>query len=230
MRLGGGIVAAVMLLGLGGATGWAQADRPIRVACLGDNLTSGTGLATPEEESYPAQLAQILGPGWEVANFGVAGVTILPYGEAPLYRQHQMPSSIQFEPDLLIIMLGTNDSKPRNWVHARRFASDYRDLIQSFLGLDAAPSIWIALPPPAFGTPADGVQPEVLRDEVLAQIREVAAGLPVTLLDLHSPLVEHPEWFPDGVNPDATGARRIAELVFAAIRLPPASGDGSTPP
>ena len=37
------------------------AKSPIKVACIGNSITFGTGTENPQTESYPAQLQQLLG-------------------------------------------------------------------------------------------------------------------------------------------------------------------------
>jgi lysophospholipase L1-like esterase len=54
--------------------------RPIKVACVGNSITFGAGLADRTKDSYPAVLGRILGNGYEVGNFGVSGRTALRKG------------------------------------------------------------------------------------------------------------------------------------------------------
>ena len=51
-------------------TMWAQkSSKPIRVSCIGNSITYGTGLQNPEKDSYPSQLQNLLGPQYEVGRF-----------------------------------------------------------------------------------------------------------------------------------------------------------------
>jgi len=43
----------------------------IKVACIGDSITSGFTLLNPRRDSYPSLLQNMLGDGYEVRNFGV---------------------------------------------------------------------------------------------------------------------------------------------------------------
>jgi acyl-CoA thioesterase-1 len=54
---------------------------------------------------------------------------------------------LSFKPDIVVIMLGTNDSKAQNWVHESEFISDYRDLVKLFQGLDSKPRIYLCRVP-----------------------------------------------------------------------------------
>lgn len=61
-----------------------------RVACVGNSITYGMTLADPATESYPAQLQQMLGDGYEVGNFGKSGTTLLRHGHRPLHSSRGM--------------------------------------------------------------------------------------------------------------------------------------------
>ena len=52
------------------------AARRVRVACIGDSITSGYRLAHPDRDAFPAQLQRMLGDGYEVRNFGVPGLGV----------------------------------------------------------------------------------------------------------------------------------------------------------
>src|SRR5687768_5658034 len=59
----------------------------IRVACVGDSITFGSGVKDRETNNYPAQLGRMLGEKWEVRNFGVSGATMLRKGDKPYDKQ-----------------------------------------------------------------------------------------------------------------------------------------------
>ena len=99
------------------------ASQPMRkLACVGDSITHGSGTKIPARESYPAQLAGLLGPGWDVRNFGVSGATLLDKGDRPYTRQRLYKAALDFKADVVVILLGTNDSKPQNWKFKEEFA------------------------------------------------------------------------------------------------------------
>jgi len=119
----------------------SESNSLIKVACVGDSITAGAG--APKGESYPDQLQQILGTGWKVQNFGRNGCTMLRNGDRPYWKDKNLQRAQDFKPNVVIIMLGTNDSKPQNWVHESEFASDYRDMVKIFQGLESKPRIYI---------------------------------------------------------------------------------------
>ena len=63
----------------------ARAAEPIKVACVGDSITQGSG--AQKGKSYPAQLQGLLGEGYLVGNFGVSGRTLLKKGDFPYWKE-----------------------------------------------------------------------------------------------------------------------------------------------
>jgi lysophospholipase L1-like esterase len=190
----------------------ASFDHPVRVACVGDSITQGVGVQNPGVGSYPAQLQALLGKTWEVRNFGVGGRTMLRKADP-----FDFNGALQFKPDVVIIALGTNDSKTGIWgAHQGEFIGDYVAIIKAFQSLPSHPRIWACLPPPAF--PGHwGITEEVIRAGVIPGIKAAAEATGIPVIDLHGPLLGSAPWFPDTVHPNEPGAKRIAELVGAAL-------------
>ena len=190
-----------------------QAADPVRVACVGDSITEGIGTQNPKTDGYPAKLQEILGAGWNVQNFGVGGRTMLRKAD-PFDHHPALDSS----PAIVIIALGTNDSKTPIWSgHKNEFVGDYVAMIKEFQALPSHPKVWACLPAPAF--PGNwGITEDVIRDEVIPAIKQAAQMTGISLIDLHTPLLENKALFPDTVHPNGEGAKRIAELVAAAIK------------
>lgn len=186
---------------------------PVRVACVGDSITQGVGIQKPQKDGYPAKLQEILGAGWTVRNFGVGGRTMLRKAD-PFDHRPALESS----PDIVIIALGTNDSKTGTWAsHKSEFVADYVAMIKEFQALPSHPKVWACLPVPAF--PGNwGITEDVIRNEVIPAIQEAAKITGISVIDLHTPLLENKPWFPDTVHPNEEGAKRIAEIVGTAIK------------
>lgn len=189
----------------------------IKVACVGDSITYGSGIENREENSYPAQLQKMLGQDWEVQNFGVSGATMLRNGDKPYWELDAFQQAKDFAPDVVIIKLGTNDSKPQNWKYGDQYEEDYRAMVQQFKALDSQPDIWICLPAPVFED-RFGITASVVDAEVLPAIRQVKKKENVKMINLYRALQDKPELFPDGIHPDAQGATIIAESVFKKIQ------------
>ena len=202
---------------------------PIRLACVGDSITFGMTLAHPALESYPAQLATMLGQKWEVQNFGYSGATLLNEGDKPYQKQKTFPKALSFNPDVVIIMLGTNDSKPENWRFKEKFAADYRDLIEKFKALASKPRIFICHPAFVPGEGKYGITDAVVQEEIPV-IDAVAKEENVGVIDMHGALVGKGELLPDNVHPNAGGANVLAKTAFKALTGKEFTGDAAADP
>lgn len=209
------------------ATGWLMSEvvaqspansnsgtegRPVRVACVGDSITYGDGIPDRDHNSYPAILGKLLGTGYEVRNFGVNGATLLKAGDLPYWNCPQFQEAKDFQPDLVVIKLGTNDSKPRNWNHRPEFVSDLKDMIVHFASLPSHPRLWLCLPAPVYKD-RWGIREDVVDDEVIPAIRQVAREMELPVIDVHTALLNRRSYFPDGIHPDASGAALMAATI-----------------
>ena len=116
-------------------------DHPTKVACIGTSITYGATIVNMPRDSYPAQLGRLLGTQWKVRNFGVNGRTMLKKGNLPYWNTPVFEQAMEFLPDVIIIELGTNDSKPQNWKYKSEFYDDYKDMINGLLALKSSPKI-----------------------------------------------------------------------------------------
>lgn len=189
---------------------------PVRVACVGDSITYGSGIKDRNRNSYPAQMGTLLGSQWEVRNFGVSGATLLKQGDRPYWIQQAYQDALSFRPDVVVIKLGTNDSKPGNWAHKDAFVSDYVALIRSFQTLDSKPRVWICRPVPAFPE-RWGITEEVIAGEVIPRVDTVAAQTGVPVIDLHAALDGRADLFPDRIHPNTEGAGVMAQTIRTAL-------------
>jgi lysophospholipase L1-like esterase len=191
-------------------------DPVIRVACVGDSITAGAGIPEPEKNSYPAQLGEMLKAKFLVRNFGRSGATLLKSGDLPYWTTDEFKGALGFDPDVVIIALGTNDTKPQNWRGKADFKRDYAALLDQFRLLKSKPKIWACLPVPVYAE-MWGINPEKL-DEAIECIQEVTDKAKVPVIDLNDALTGHPEMFPDKIHPDVRGAELMAKTVYQAIR------------
>ncbi len=189
---------------------------PKRVACVGDSITFGAAIKDRAKNCYPAQLGRMLGEGWDVRNFGVNGATLLKKGDKPYWKQKAFGQAHAFEPQFVVIKLGTNDSKPQNWKHKGDYVADYVDLIESFRKLKSKPEVFICYPVPAY--PGRwGITDKVMKEEVMPRVDMVAKKSGCKVIDLYSALSDKKEMFPDRVHPNAEGATLIAKKIESTI-------------
>jgi lysophospholipase L1-like esterase len=191
---------------------------PVRVACVGDSITEGAHSTL----SYPKQLQTLLGAGFVVKNFGVGGRTLLKEGDHPYWKEKAYTEAQAFQPNFVIIMLGTNDTKPQNWKFKDNFAAEYKELVESFKNLDSKPFIFVCRPPPIFGPGNYGINEPNLQ-VLMPIIDQVAQDEHAAVLDMHAPLLPHPETEADRIHPNATGDGIIAKVVADALTKPNAT-------
>ena len=192
---------------------------PIRVACVGDSITYGRGIEEREQNSYPAQLGDCLGSGWFVENFGVNSATLLSQGGKPYRDQPAFLQVCAFKPDVIVIMLGTNDTKQEDWQkHHGEFVSDYMALIRSFRESSASTRIYLCKPVPIFRDRGKAWDTDkVLAEEICPAIDEVARQMHATVIDLHTLLEGDAAMFADGVHPNAVGAAIMARAICQSL-------------
>lgn len=193
------------------------AQDPLKVACIGNSITEGPGREHPD--SYPMQLQELLGDTYSVKNFGVSGRTLLREGDFPYWDEPQFDEVKAFAPDILIIMLGTNDSKPQNWKHSAAFRGDYLDMLAEFKQhMPADGKVYVVMPVPVTRDNF-GITAGVMNNEQRMMIMDIARSSASELIDLYSPLMNHPELLPDGVHPNVEGLGIMAQEIARAIRL-----------
>lgn len=201
------------------------ASAPLKIACIGDSITEGAGLGNATLESYPARLQRLLGTNHVVRNYGVSGRTLLKQGDYPYWNEAKFKQSHDWNPDLVLIMLGTNDAKPYNWKYGTNFIPNLEELIASYADLPSLPDVVLCIPCPVYKTGAFDIRPGTVATNVVPAIRDVAARLELAVIDLHSRLAGHPEWFPDTVHPNSKGMAAMTAVVFASLFGTPAPTD-----
>ena len=192
----------------------------IRVACVGNSITYGATIENREANSYPAQLSSMLGEAYDVQNFGVNGTTLLRKGDFPYWNTDAYHKSLNFQPNLVFIKLGTNDTKPQNRIYLDEdYVKDYKDLIASFNNLPSHPRVVLLLPVPVFSSDSVGITAKVFPDKILPMVRQVAYETGCELINLYNLMIELPELFPDKVHPNALGAIVIAKRISEFVKM-----------
>ncbi|WP_071135436.1 GDSL-type esterase/lipase family protein [Millionella massiliensis] len=192
----------------------AQARTPLRVACVGNSITYGAGIANRDANSYPAQLQEYLGDEYEVCNFGVSGRTLLNHGDLPYTQTAEYKASLEFAPDIVLIKLGTNDSKPQNRGYlATEFLSDYRALIRSYRELPSHPEVILLSPVKCFTD--DNISDQVIGGQIVPLVRQLAFEDNLPIINLYNLFGN--TWdgvlMPDRIHPSSIGAGRMARTI-----------------
>lgn len=212
------------------AVSWTTSAGASKIACVGDSITYGYNLTSPSKESYPTVLQTLLGAQHTVQNFGSSGCTLLKKGDKPYWNDAQFGLSDAFDPDVVVVMLGTNDAKPLNWSHQADFSGDYASMIDHYRGLGAL--VYVAVPPPVFASGAFEIDPAVLNTQIVPLVRQIAATANAPLIDVYRALDGKSTLFPDNVHPNAQGAQLIAQTVATALQqsgFGGAAGTGGAP-
>lgn len=206
----------------------------LNVACIGNSVTYGAGMKDREQNAYPAQLQKLLGAGYEVANFGLSGATLLRKGHRPYHQTQQYKDAIAFKPDIAIIHLGLNDTDPRNWPNYRDdFVGDYYRLIDTLRAVHPDTRILICRLTPIFsGHSRFALGTREWFWQIQSLIPLIAKNRAVELVDLHSPLYNRPDLFPDELHPTAEGTSIIEAAIgrhltgrYGGLQLAPVFAD-----
>ncbi len=212
----------------------APAQDAIRVACVGNSITDGHGIDMATQHGYPALLQQRLGNKYWVKNFGVSGRTMLNKGDYAYTNEMAWRDAVAFQPDVVIIKLGTNDSKPQNWKYGAEFKQDLVQMITTFCPelktlpknkkkrakalAEVKTKIILCTPIPAFKQSWD-INETIIANEIIPIQQEVASEFGLQVIDLHT-LFANDEalLFPDGIHPNDKGVRKMADIIAKALK------------
>jgi acyl-CoA thioesterase I len=183
---------------------------PIKVACVGDSITEGS--------DYPNELWMLLGSNFTVRNFGHGGTTVTLDATTPYMQEAVFQEAKDFQPDIVIMMLGTNDALPDFQIYNSFFVDDYLRIISEFQVLQSKPQIWIVLPPPIFHN-GTGLSTEFFKQNIIPKIQEAANQTNLPTINVYAALISRPDCFPDGVHPNTEGSKLIAQEVYKTLAL-----------
>ena len=206
----------------------------VRVACIGNSITDGSGIDMSELLGYPAQLQHLLGSGYNVHNYGVGARTLLNKGDHPYMKEQAWRDALAFRPDIVLIKLGTNDSKPENWQYGAEFEQDLQQMIDALrpavpvlnkkgkptkkMTIPTTPAIYLCTPIPAF-KPTWNINDSVIVNGIMPIIGKVAQRNGLKVIDLHARFAADGDKMQrDGIHPNDKGARRMAEIVAEELK------------
>ena len=192
-----------------------RAEKTLKVACVGNSITYGAGIVGRENNSYPAQLQQLLGEGYLVENFGHNGATAASWGDYPYTDMPEFERSKEFAPDIVLLKLGTNDTKPQNWRGAEPFAAELGRLADTYRNLPSHPQVIVLTPVRCFLTEEGTISPQKIAGEVRPAVEKLACERGLGIINLFNLFGDR--WdatlMPDRLHPSAIGAGMIARKV-----------------
>jgi len=186
----------------------APKSNVVRVACVGDSLTAISG--------YPLDLQKMLGDNYTVGNFGVVGSTVTLHSWKPYMNQDEFYRAKNFRPDIVVIILGTNDDLMNLHQYNASLEDDYARLITEFQQIESNPDIFIAKPPPIFSNNSD-LSLTYLTNTIIPKTEDLANKMHLPIIDLYSPFSDHADYFEDGIHPNSQGATLIATEVYEML-------------
>jgi lysophospholipase L1-like esterase len=213
----------------------------IRVACMGDSITRGD--ASHEEDqltskkslfkdrgNYPKMLQSMLGPRFDVRNFGRGGATACSASGAAYIDTPHYPAALEFKPHIAVIMLGTNDAKADLWEGTKcggrpAFQSGLEQILSGIA--DSAsklkstqPLIVLVPPPPILSDGTFQITLKFLpdiRDEIRSRGSEAATcdAIHGNVVTPELPIpVATTMYMRDGIHLNHNGTLRLACVVF----------------
>ena len=192
----------------------------IRVACIGNSITDGFGIMNAEAKGYPAQLQAKLGDGYEVKNFGVSARTMMNKGDIPYMKELAWKDAQAFQPNVVVIKLGTNDAKTHNWVQgAEEYQQSMQAMIDTLKALPSKPKIYLCSPIPAFKD-SWTISDSVIVNAEMPIIQKLAKKNKCGFIDLHTSYIYKDMMLSDGIHPNAKGAEKLAGIVYEALMAP----------
>ena len=192
-------------------------DGERKIVCVGDSLTYAQGVMGARKTDSFAAILSTLVEDSTVVNYGLPNRTLLSTGNMPYTAESHYEKSLSEDADTVIIMLGSNDTKPVFW-NAEAFKSEYREFIKTYMNMESSPEVYIMIPTAIF-IEQDGASCDdaTVNGELREIVKELGDELGLTVIDLYSLTTDHPEWFPDGLHPNADGNRAIAEEIARVI-------------
>lgn len=198
------------------ATIAAPREQALRVACIGNSITDGMGIDMSEVYGYPAVLQRVLGKNYNVKNFGVSARTLMNKGDLPYMKEQAWADAQAFLPNIVVIKLGTNDSKDYNWIHGADYGADLQKMVDTLRALPSKPQIYVCSPIPA--ARIWGISDSVIVNGEIPAIKRVVKKNKLAYIDLHT------EFKPteglmqrDGIHPTDKGAAQLAKIIAAHI-------------
>lgn len=197
----------------------------IQIAFIGNSITAGVYDKGKSDinVSYATQFSNLMkevyGDTVETLNAGVSGRTLTKHGPAPIWNEPVFKKALKFAPDICLVALGTNDSKPSLYnLVQNEFYNDYQDMVDTFKQINPNVTFIVCLPPPIWdGHPYSTISPHndtLLVNYTIPLIDSIANVNDLFVVDFHTPFVDSLQFFTDHLHPNKEGHKKMAKIIF----------------
>lgn len=184
------------------------------VACIGDSNTGNGGVTT--NDSWSRRIQALLGEDYDVQNYGRAGYRLMNGYESgnPSYTlSEEYAASLLSNPDIVIIMLGTNDGDIGTGSTRTQFKEDYLSLIAKYQSLPKNPEIILAVPP----IRGSAAKPNTNADSIRPVIQEICEELDLRYVDMTLLVTDYSMLY-DGLHFTDDGYFAFADHFYNAVK------------
>lgn len=200
-------------------TVYVKSRKISKIDCVGDSITYGTGVRlTRSTDAYPVMLKHAFNYNVIVNNYGMPSYTLQNEGNLP-YRSTGYIQRVKSDrPDVIIIMLGTNDCKPINW-NKDRYIKEYTALIKQFKGISSHPDIYIMIPP-ALALSHSKKKTSISVDNINKLpgiITNIGKKTHVHVIDQYHVIKGHMNYYYDKIHPNKLGNEKMVNKIVSAL-------------
>ena len=141
-----------------------QSGDPIPPWCAGQNHTSFRMAFVGDSISikFPQRIRQWLHAHCSACesttfwptfkNYAVSGIAVQrALSQITIFNTSLFNESLEWGPNLVVVVLGSNDGRDGLWLNRSAFKEDFSALVMRYLELESAPIVVVATPPPLFG-------------------------------------------------------------------------------
>lgn len=234
-------IGGAILFAASGVAGRAVAA-PIKVACVGDNMTHSDLFSNSREtqppgmQEYPRKLQDLMGSGYDVRNFGDCCASVVsgyPSSEThPYVSGSNYKNAAAFLPDIVIIGpwgrhdWGQSAKTALSAFSVANFQKGYEDLINKFQTLSSKPKIYVSsLVPLPFGMDGPDGMMNLKTSPQSDVVTALAEKYNLPIIDLFTAFTNQPTLFiqppmkdSDGEHTSDLGSTKIAQMVAAALK------------
>ena len=173
-----------------------------KIVTVGDSITYGICTSNRNSTSWPAVLGKL--SGLDIINHGKSGKFMRKKAGQPYRDESVYDYTLKLHPDLIIMMLGTNDARPMNW-DEEDYKKDLIEMVEEFQNMASKPKVYVMIPPAMYQKFKE-IEPMIVNTKLPRAVRDAHAQMTnVTLINTRDALgglnLEHNSWFCNDCKP-----------------------------